>query len=207
MPTSRCLRTGRWRRRARATAAGPRRAGGDAVGSSLRAVHGGGGQDMFFGVIRPGWDVEGGGDAYMWTATASTTRPGPAAPAPRLGGDAGREEQGDRIGMLLDLDQGSMSVWKNGELLGVMQAEGLSGPLCWAVELYQATARASNPRRRRHRRRRRSWRRRRRGNAELGWACCSRRRTPSALQRHRVVRAITDMSGTRSPDISAAAAL
>ena len=39
--------------------------------------------------------------------------------------------------MLLDLDQGSMSVWKNGELLGVMQAEGLSGPLCWAVELYQ----------------------------------------------------------------------
>ena len=44
-------------------------------------------------------------------------------------------EQGDRIGMLLDLDQGSMSVWKNGELLGVMQAEGLSGPLCWAVAL------------------------------------------------------------------------
>ena len=41
-------------------------------------------------------------------------------------------KQGDRIGMLLDLDQGSMTVWKNGEQLGVMQAEGLSGPLCWA---------------------------------------------------------------------------
>ena len=45
-------------------------------------------------------------------------------------------EQGDRIGMLLDLGQGSMTVWKNDEKLGVMVAEGLSGPLCWAVEMY-----------------------------------------------------------------------
>ena len=42
-------------------------------------------------------------------------------------------EEGDRIGMLLDLDQGSMRLWKNDEQLGVMVAEGLSGPLCWAV--------------------------------------------------------------------------
>ncbi len=35
-------------------------------------------------------------------------------------------QEGDRIGMLLDLDQGSMSIWKNGERLGVMQAEGLT---------------------------------------------------------------------------------
>jgi hypothetical protein len=35
--------------------------------------------------------------------------------------------------MLLDLDQGSMTTWKNDELLGVMVAEGLSGPLCWAA--------------------------------------------------------------------------
>ena len=42
---------------------------------------------------------------------------------------------GNRIGMLLDLDQGSMTVWKNDEKLGVMHAEGLSGPLCWAVGL------------------------------------------------------------------------
>ena len=45
-------------------------------------------------------------------------------------------EQGDRIGMLLDLDQGSMTVWKNDEKLGVMQAEGLSGPYCWAADRY-----------------------------------------------------------------------
>ena len=44
-------------------------------------------------------------------------------------------DQGDRIGMVLDLDQGSMTVWKNDEQLGVMQAEGLTGPLCWAVLL------------------------------------------------------------------------
>ena len=35
--------------------------------------------------------------------------------------------------MLLDLDQGSMTVWKNDVKLGVMHEEGLSGPLCWAV--------------------------------------------------------------------------
>ena len=45
-------------------------------------------------------------------------------------------KQGDRIGVLLDLDQGSMTVRKNDEKLGVMQAEGLSGPLCWAVSVY-----------------------------------------------------------------------
>ena len=44
-------------------------------------------------------------------------------------------KHGDRIGMLLDLDQGSMTVWKNGVKLGVMQAEGLVGPLCWAVSV------------------------------------------------------------------------
>ena len=47
-------------------------------------------------------------------------------------------EEGDRIGMLLDLDQGSMTVWKNDEKMGVMVAEGLSGEYCWAVELYHA---------------------------------------------------------------------
>jgi hypothetical protein len=31
--------------------------------------------------------------------------------------------------------QNSMTVWKNGTLMGVMVAEGLVGPLCWAVSL------------------------------------------------------------------------
>ena len=50
----------------------------------------------------------------------------PLAPAPTKNtaptGMQTAKEQGDRIGILLDLDQGSMSVWKNGERLGVMQA-------------------------------------------------------------------------------------
>eukprot|EP01043_Picozoa_sp_COSAG02_P070261 COSAG02_NODE_12371_length_1556_cov_256.960192_1_plen_319_part_00 len=44
-------------------------------------------------------------------------------------------KHGDRIGMLLDLDQGSMTVWKNDVRLGVMVASGLSGEYCWAAEL------------------------------------------------------------------------
>ena len=39
----------------------------------------------------------------------------------------------DSIGLKLDLDAGSMTVFVDGRLLGVMQAEGLSGPLCWAA--------------------------------------------------------------------------
>ena len=31
-----------------------------------------------------------------------------------------------------------MTVWKNDVPLGVMQAEGLSGPLCWAINLWDA---------------------------------------------------------------------
>ena len=37
--------------------------------------------------------------------------------------------------MLLDLDQGSMALYKNGVQLGMMVAEGLTGPLCWAVSM------------------------------------------------------------------------
>ena len=93
------------------------------------------GNNMMFGVIRPGWDVEGGADAYnvdghSFYGTYSGNRyPGNHG----WEGMQGARDQGDRIGMLLDLDQGSMSIWKNGERLGVMQAEGLTGPLCWAA--------------------------------------------------------------------------
>ena len=47
------------------------------------------------------------------------------------------KEQGDRIGMLPDLDQGSMTVWKIDEKLGMMHTDGLSGPYCWAVTVYR----------------------------------------------------------------------
>ena len=41
---------------------------------------------------------------------------------------------GDTISLLLDLDAGSLTVFKNTRRLGVM-ATGLEGEYCWAVEL------------------------------------------------------------------------
>ena len=43
-------------------------------------------------------------------------------------------DEGDRIGLLLDLDQGTMTVYKNDERLGVM-ATGLGGEYSRAAEL------------------------------------------------------------------------
>ena len=48
-------------------------------------------------------------------------------------GMAGADE-GDSIMLVLDLGLGSMTVYKNEELLGVMQESGLTAPLCWAME-------------------------------------------------------------------------
>jgi hypothetical protein len=95
------------------------------------------GNDMMVGVIRPGWDVEGGGmDAdrvdghcFYYTHTGYCY-PG----AHDWEGVQGATGEDDRIGLLLDLDQSSMTVYKNDERLGVM-ATGLSGEYCWAVEL------------------------------------------------------------------------
>jgi len=41
---------------------------------------------------------------------------------------------GDNIGMLLDLDEGTLSVYRNGRKLGVMR-RGLAGQYCWVVSL------------------------------------------------------------------------
>ena len=93
---------------------------------------------MAFGVIRPGWDVHGvqraddeDGHCFLNTYYNGMRFPGYI----NWEGAQGATE-GDSIGMLLDLNQGSMTVWKNDVKLGVMQAEGLSGPLCWAVSMY-----------------------------------------------------------------------
>ena len=103
---------------------------------------------MLFGVIRPGWDVEGEreadgegppdvefeskGDHCFFDTEDGHRMPGDHS----WEGAQNATERNDRIGMLLDLDQGSMTIWKNDEKLGVMQAEGLRGPLCWAVALF-----------------------------------------------------------------------
>jgi hypothetical protein len=91
---------------------------------------------MNFGVIRPGWDVEGGKQAHNVDGHCFyCTGNGHCFPGNHdWEGRQSANEEGDRIGMLLDLDQGTMTVYKNDERLGVM-ATGLSGEYSWAVSL------------------------------------------------------------------------
>ena len=95
---------------------------------------------MMFGVIRPGWDVEGWNplkqahnvdDHCFYYTYFGSSFPG----RHDWEGMQNARKHGDRIGMLLDLDQGTMTVYKNDERLGVM-ATGLSGEYSWAVTLY-----------------------------------------------------------------------
>ena len=97
---------------------------------------------MMFGVIRPGCDVEGGVDAHnvdghcFYYTVNGWCFTGHCFPDRRdWEGMQEAMEEGDRIGMLLDLDQGTMTVYKNDERLGVM-ATGLSGEYSWAVSLF-----------------------------------------------------------------------
>ena len=55
------------------------------------------------------------------------------APSDRYDWD-GRQaaRQGDRIGLLLDLEEGTLTVYKNGERLGVISRE-MQGRFCWAA--------------------------------------------------------------------------
>jgi hypothetical protein len=96
------------------------------------------GRTILFGVIRPGWDVEGGKDAFLVNGHCFyETCHGARYPAPyEWEGMQGAKEEGDRVGLLLDLDQGTMTAYKNDKRLGVM-ATGLSGEYCWAVSLYK----------------------------------------------------------------------
>jgi len=93
---------------------------------------------MMFGVTRPGWDVEGGQyadtvDGHCFFHTYCGHRwPG----RHDWEGMQDANEEGDRIGMLLDLDQGSMTVYKNDKRLGVM-ATRLSGEYSWAVSMFR----------------------------------------------------------------------
>ena len=96
------------------------------------------GDYMRFGVVRPGWDVEAGVGAHHVDGHCFyDTFDGRRLPGNHdwEGIQAAAGERGDRVGMLLDLDEGSMTVWKNDEQLGVLQSEGLAGPLCWAVSM------------------------------------------------------------------------
>ena len=92
--------------------------------------------DMMCGVIRPDWDVEWGDNAEEVDGHCFFNTGGGGC-YPGCRGWEGNQDSGQdtHIGMLLDLDQVSMTVWMNDVKLGVMVAEGLSGPYCWAVSI------------------------------------------------------------------------
>ena len=74
-------------------------------------------------------DIEG----HMFYSTGTGRRcPGPVDSRNWEGAEGA--EEGDTIGLLLDLDEGSLSVYKNDRQLGVM-ASGLTGVFCWAVSM------------------------------------------------------------------------
>ena len=96
--------------------------------------------EPMFGVIRPAWDVEGGqnpheADGHFFYDTASGCCCNNEIWQESWEGMQAAFEEGDCIGLLLDLDKGSLTVYKNDKRLGVMQT-GLSGEYCWALSLY-----------------------------------------------------------------------
>ena len=94
---------------------------------------------MHFGIIRPDWDTTSGKDAHNHSEhvffDAIDGRRWPAGAEQTWDGQQGANV-GDRIGLLLDRSDGSLSVYKNDVRLGVMVSSGLAGEYCWAVSLY-----------------------------------------------------------------------
>ena len=95
------------------------------------------------GVIRPDCpDLEfpSNHDQDAWAFQTSNTGSDAAGHLQHRGVSTdwpGREtaEAGDVIGLLLDLGQGSLTAYKNGSRLGCMKESGLTGPLCWFVQV------------------------------------------------------------------------
>lgn len=93
---------------------------------------------MFFGVVAQGSDVRGGDYAHYEAGNSFFgTNSGRRFP----GGDewpgSQRAQQGDRVGLLLDTTEGSLTVFLNDVLLGVMVESGLTGRYRWAVSMYK----------------------------------------------------------------------
>ena len=117
---------------------------------------------QLFGVVRPDWGAtlsDGGVDRpEPWGSPDATGAPGhcffrtdggyrfPGWNGSRTHGDWQGKRSVDKlwdcIGMLLDLDAGTMALWLNGERLGVMVTD-LSGEYRWTIDLERAGSSAS----------------------------------------------------------------
>jgi hypothetical protein len=96
--------------------------------------------DIFIGITRPNlspagryWQME---CTDSWFVSAYC---GALYGNGKYGDDeAGENKQGDRVGMLLDLDNGSLRFFKNGVQHGPGYAAGsVTGPVVHAVQMYQ----------------------------------------------------------------------
>jgi hypothetical protein len=104
----------------------------------ITADHGGN-CSIMLGVARPGLDYDKAHTGYMGTGLNCYYIMGNAG---GLFGNGrfqvdpqGMFAQGDRIGMLLDLDAGWLRFYRNGKRCGSGFTEGVTGPLVRAVEL------------------------------------------------------------------------
>jgi hypothetical protein len=92
------------------------------------------------GAMRPDWDVLsnipvfGSAGSCFYNSANGARCPGNSDWLGRQ-----RARGGDRIGLLLDLDRGSMTAFKNSRMIGVLQESGLRGPLCWAAAVVAGT--------------------------------------------------------------------
>ena len=103
------------------------------------------GWDLYFGVIRPTWDVEGGKNAQnqpghcFYYAVNGACYPERNQDWVGIQGLDGAPNP--RVGLLIDLEVGSMSVYLNGNRVGAMvegkeqQGRVMRGPYCWAVSI------------------------------------------------------------------------
>eukprot|EP01046_Picozoa_sp_COSAG06_P010277 COSAG06_NODE_559_length_14300_cov_98.800085_3_plen_713_part_00 len=97
------------------------------------------GGGMSCGLILDGWDVAGGSYAHLVDGHCFFDNHGVRYPGNHEDwpGRQPASAKGDRIGLRLDLGAGSLTVFKNGALLGVMQGSGLEGRAYrWAVSLF-----------------------------------------------------------------------
>jgi hypothetical protein len=92
---------------------------------------------IMFGAVRPGLDHDNEhhstNDAYfIWGYNGSLYGNGKCGADPQ-----GNFAEGDRIGVLLDLDAGWMRLYRKGKRCGPGFTEGVTGPLVRAAQLFQ----------------------------------------------------------------------
>lgn len=97
------------------------------------------GEFLYLGVMEAGWGVENGKDVEQEEGGCFySTNGGHHYPSGEdWEGSQPATEEGVRIGMLLNLDDRCMTVYKNDELLGVMKATlPVAANYCWAASFH-----------------------------------------------------------------------